>query len=546
MSDAFEARRTALHQQFRNRTVHQSSVLNDLSMRSQVAGTSNSQEQIRWIAHSLAGAAGTFGFEKVSATAAELERSIGNSVAFADLARGCQAVISTIREATASHPSPTLRRHTDDQPIEMAGDLAPLPIPVPAAADRTQEGILVLAPARRYPELASVVTGLGYLPIDAASSVDPSVVKNGKVAAALICDEVDGALQVARNYSLHIPVLMLSAAPTFHRQLAATRAGVSGILNDPLDVVELADWLGDVAPRHSERPYSILIIDGDRLLGEAYALELQAAGMLTEVLSDGTQALERIAAFSPDLVLLDIHLPEINGIDLAKVIRQSRRELSLPIVFVSTESDPHLQLEARVRGGDDFIHKPIDPRTLVSLVTLRAQRAMALRSLLERDSLTGLVTYSKFMTRLSHEMERCRRTGSEIALAIIDLDNLRDINHQLGHAQGDRILRGLAQALVGRLRRIDVVARYSGDQFAIILLDTNPDTIRPVLEQIREGFAALPFGKPEAPISASISIGLAGTRSHDGLEELVLAATKAAQAAKSAGGNCIEIVTEKP
>jgi diguanylate cyclase (GGDEF)-like protein len=96
------------------------------------------------------------------------------------------------------------------------------------------------------------------------------------------------------------------------------------------------------------------------------------------------------------------------------------------------------------------------------------------------------------------------------------------------------------------LRRIDVVARYSGDQFAIILLDTNPDTIRPVLEQIREGFAALPFGKPEAPISASISIGLAGTRSHDGLEELVLAATKAAQAAKSAGGNCIEIVTEKP
>lgn len=542
MNDTFEARRSALQQQFRTRTAHQSSVLNDLSMRFQNGNGSNSKEQIRWIAHSLAGAAGTFGFDKVSATAAELERSIGNS-AYADLARGCQAVITTIREATATHPAPTLRRHSDPFLPHDSGSQVPAR---DAASDRTNDGILVVAPRARFPALAAVVTSLGYVPVDATAPIDANLLKNGKVAAALICDEVEGALQIARNYSLRIPVLLISASATFHRQLAATRAGVSGILPEPLDVVELADWLGDVAPRHHERPFSILIIDGDRLLGEAYALELQAAGMQTEVLTDGSLALERIAAVSPDLVLLDIHLPEINGIDLAKVIRQSRRELSLPIVFVSTESDPHLQLEARVQGGDDFIHKPIDGKTLVSLVTLRARRAMALRSLLERDGLTGLLNYSKFMVRLSHEVERCRRTGGEITLALIDLDSLRRANELFGHLNGDRIIRGLAQALVGRLRRIDVVARYTGDEFSVILLDTSPQTITAVFEQIREGFAALPFGTEAQSLNVSISVGLAGSRTYGKLEDLVGAASTALKTAKSLGGNRVESAPGSP
>jgi diguanylate cyclase (GGDEF)-like protein len=537
MSDTYEARRSALQQQFRTRTAHQLSVLNDLSIRFQNGMGAGGREQIRWIAHSLASAAGTFGFEKVSATAAELERNLGSSAQF-DLARSCQAVVAQIREATARHPAPTLRRHTDFPRVD-DGEPELFPAADPAA-ERAHDGIIIVAAPGRYPVLASIVTSLGYTPFDATGKANAGPFKDPRIAAALICDDVEGALQTARDYSLRIPVLLLSGTPTFHRQLAATRAGVSGILPEPLDAVELADWLGDIAPRHDERPFVILIIDGDRLLGEAYALELQAAGMQTEVLTDASLALERIAAISPDLVLLDIHLPEINGIDLAKVIRQSRRELSLPIVFVSTETDPHLQLEARIQGGDDFIRKPIDSRTLVSMVTLRARRALALRSLLERDGLTGLLNYSKFMVRLSHEVERCRRTGGEITLALVDLDNLRRANELLGPVKADRIIRSLAQALVGRLRRIDVVARYTGDQFSVILLDTSPEVISAVFEQIREGFAALEFGTEVQPLQLSISVGLAGSRTFGTLEALVAAAGNALKVAKSGGGNRIE------
>lgn len=542
MMDTFEARRIDLQQQFRARAAQQSSALNDLSMRFQHnAMGSSSKEQIRSIAHSLAGAAGTFGFDEVSACAAELERSVGSS-AYADLARGCQAVITQIRECTASHPATSMRRRGDvvAQQVSLRREAIEPQDALDPAADRTSDGILIVALSANFKALAAVVAGLGYVPIDAASPVDSEPIFEGKIAAALICDDVEGALKIARNYSLRIPVLLIAAEASFHQRLAATRVGVNGVLPKPLDVVELADWLSELAPRQSERPYSILIIDGDRLLADTYALELQAAGMDTEVLTDGSIALDRIAAISPDLVLLDIHLPGINGIELAKIIRQSRRELSLPIVFVSAESDPHLQLESRVQGGDDFIRKPVDRKTLVSLVGLRAKRGMALRSLMERDALTGLLNYGKFMVRLSHEMERCRRTGGEITLALIDLDQLRRANELLGHSNGDRIIRGLAQALTARLRRIDVIGRYAGDEFAVILLDTSPATVADVFEQIREGFAALPFGTDERPLNVTASVGLAGSRAFATIESLVAASGSALRSAKSNGGNRVE------
>ena len=165
---------------------------------------------------------------------------------------------------------------------------------------------------------------------------------------------------------------------------------------------------------------------------------------------------------------------------------------------------------------------------------------MALRSLLERDGLTGLINYSRFMVRLSHEVERCHRTGGEITLALVDLDNLRKANERLGHLKADGIIRSLAQALVGRLRRIDVVARYTGDQFSIILLDTSPEIITAVFEQIREGFASLDFGQEHDPLRITISVGLAGSRTFGTLEALVSAAGNALRIAKAEGGNRVE------
>ena len=119
--------------------------------------------------------------------------------------------------------------------------------------------------------------------------------------------------------------------------------------------------------------------------------------------------------------------------------------VSLPIVFLSAERDEDRQLAARRQGGDDFIKKPVQPDMLVSLVRLRADRSKLLRSFIERDRLTGLYDQTRFKERVAHELERCRRTGSEISLAMIDLDHFKQVNDVHGHGTGDDVLRTLAR-----------------------------------------------------------------------------------------------------
>ncbi|MBK8082722.1 MAG: diguanylate cyclase [Devosia sp.] len=528
--DRFDLQRLELHRRFVERTAMNVQTLSELTLRfDHNALGPGAREQLRYIAHNLAGAAGTFGFPVVSATAADLEDRL-LSPGRHDIGQSCRALITQLKQVTSSMPAAPLRRQGDLQkrPIATADSRA-LPEVVP-------NGVLIVARSPELDRLSSIVAGLGYTPIDVLTS---KLEGPASIAAALVSDTVPEALQICRRYSPQVPVLLVGSDASFHGRLAAVRMGTTGVLTRPVDASELADWLEELAPRETGRPHFILIVEGDRLLAETYALELESAGMRCEVVTDGAMTLDRIAATNPDLVLLETRLPGINGIELARIIRQSRRDLALPIVFLSSESDPLLQLEARTLGGDDFIEKPVDREGLVALIRLRAHRGAELRSLMERDGLTGLANHGRFMDRLAQELERCRRTKAEVTVAMVDLDHLQRINEQFGHMGGDAVIRVLAQVLVARLRRIDVVGRYDGDQLAVILLDTAPELVGKVLDQIREGFASLPFRMADTAFSATASIGVAGSRDFPQIERLIGAAEAALADAKQAGRNSL-------
>lgn len=540
MTERFELLRAELHRRFVERTAMNATTLAELTLRfdHHTLGPA-AREQLRWIAHNLAGAAGTFGYPNISATAAELEDRL-LSPGQPDVGQSCRTLMGQLRLVTAARP--TLRRHGDaeqaqkPEATQVAATQAPSDL-----AGHAPNVVLIVARPPEFERLAAIVTGLGYVAIDAlSSSVGKGSATLTGLAAALVSDDVDGALQICRRYSPQVPVLLVAADASFHGRLAAVRMGTTGVLPRPLDAIELADWLGELAPKSVERPFFVLIVEGDRLLADTYALELEIAGMRTEVVTDGSTTLDRIAATAPDLVLLETRLPGINGIELARIIRQSRRDLALPIVFLSCESDPLLQLEARTLGGDDFIEKPVDRGRLVSLVGLRAKRGIDLRALMERDGLTGLVNHGRFMERLALELERCRRTHGQVTLAMVNLDRLREVNERHGHVCGDTVIRALGQVLIARLRRIDVVGRYEGDQLGVILLDTTPEAVSRVLNEIREGFAALPFRSIEGSFTMTASIGLAGSGDHPALEQVLAAAGQALSEAKRTGGNCLK------
>jgi diguanylate cyclase (GGDEF)-like protein len=269
--------------------------------------------------------------------------------------------------------------------------------------------------------------------------------------------------------------------------------------------------------------------------------------MAVRIADSASAALDQFYAEPPDLVLMDVQMPVVNGIELARIIRQSRRYLSIPIVFLSAEQDVQRQMEARRFGGDDFVVKPIEPARLVSVVRLRAERASAVRSVMERDSLTGLLNHARFKDRLVHELERCARTGAELSVAMIDLDRFKQVNDTYGHLVGDRVIRALSSALTTGLRKIDIVGRYGGEEFGVILLDTAPHAAEVAIDKLRAEFCEIELDASSRRFRSSFSAGIAGSLRHPSAERIIAAADSALYAAKKWGRNrVVEVGYDSP
>ncbi len=359
--------------------------------------------------------------------------------------------------------------------------------------------------------------------------------------AVIVSDAIEAPLELCRALSPVYPVILLSDEESFALRLAAAEAGISALIKRPVNPHELSEWLEYFADRACPETVSVLIVDDDWLTAELNAEVLRASGMTVRTVNDPSQALQFVEDVLPDLILMDMQMPGVDGVRLAQIIRQSRQLFSLPIIFLSAERDETRQLMARRFGGDDFIAKPVDPAKLISVVRLRADRSKSLRALIERDRLTGLYDHSRFKERLSHELERCRRTGAEISLAMIDIDHFKQVNDRFGHPTGDTIIRTLSRALTTGLRRIDIVGRYGGEEFGVILLDTGPQSARMVIDRLRQRFDRLAFDAGGRQFSVSFSAGIASSRDHMGLTELVDAADRALYEAKRGGRDRVEL-----
>jgi diguanylate cyclase (GGDEF)-like protein len=390
--------------------------------------------------------------------------------------------------------------------------------------------------------LTETLSAIGYQTVphrrDAASQLH---IVASNVSAVVIDDSIDEPLKWAEKMSAHWPVLLITCAVSTADRLAAARSGVDAIVVKPLDVGELGEWLNDLVGPHRETPLSVLIVDDDDILAHAYGIALENAGMRAIIVTDPLDALQQMTATYPDLILMDVQMPGMNGIELARIVRQSRRYLALPIVFLSAEQEPSRQLEARKWGGDDFISKPVDPVRLAALVKMRADRAIALRSMMHRDSLTGLLNHGRFIERLYQELERCRRTGAEVSLVLLDLDRFKNINDTFGHVCGDQVLRALAQTLSGGLRKTDVLGRYGGEEFGVLLLDTSPKAAYAVAEKIRQRFSEIEFNAKWRKFSATFSAGVSGSLAHATPETLISSADEQMYLAKAAGRNRIVV-----
>jgi len=273
--------------------------------------------------------------------------------------------------------------------------------------------------------------------------------------------------------------------------------------------------------------------------------------------SDGEQALEFCSSHMPDLILLDVLMPGIDGHEVCRRLQRDERTREIPVIFVTVRSNPVEEAQGLHLGAVDFITKPVN----AAVVRARVRTHLLLRQMLEQvrniafhDPLTQLPNRRLLSDRLSQTMALSKRNGRHGAMMFLDLDNFKPLNDGYGHEVGDLLLVEVAQRLKSCVREIDTVARFGGDEFVVILSDLDTDKAQSmalasvVAQKILLALAApyvLDVALDAAPTATvehrcTTSIGVAMFINQDiGQYEIIKRADAAMYQAKEAGGNAV-------
>lgn len=472
-------------------------------------------------AHRLAGSAGTFGRHRASILARELEK----------LFTGTDPIDPALIPNALSQVE-LLRHDLEDAPPEESTKIRQ-PAPVLVVHDNAELTTAI--------ELAAEARGLTSQVV-ANVVVARAVLATTHPAVVLVDLEVNGGpvLDLVRELNARKPdvvVLALTADASFADRVEAVRAGVQGFLPSslsPIEIVGATISVLDVAKREQLR---LLAVDDDPSVLAALVTLCGPAGLAVTGVTEPERFWAALSEITPDLVLLDLDMPEVSGIELCRLLRADPRWSALPVVFLTSQVSSDAVKAIFAAGADDYVAKPIIGPELINRIANRLERARILRLLAETDPLTGLSNRRKFETQWNRLRAMADRYGQPLSFALLDLDHFRDVNNLYGHDVGDSVLQRIAQLLLEQFRGEDIVARWGGEEIALALYGmTSADGVRRLTDALgllRDQAITVPSGQS---LHISFSAGVSeykvdGTALHD----LYLRADESLYLAKSFG-----------
>lgn len=377
---------------------------------------------------------------------------------------------------------------------------------------------LALQDSQRAQRLAAQ---LEYYDVSVRLVAEPSdfeALLNERYPQALIAD-VDFAgheqgLQLAERMQSGldnpVPVIFISEQRTdLLLRLAAVRNGGEAFLLGKPDASAILEAVDSLGRNGLSAPYRVLLVDDSKAQAMLTERTLNAAVFLTRVVNNPTRALQELEDFNPDLIMLDMYMPECSGPELARMIRQCERFDSTPIIYLSGEDDVDKQLQAMRQGADDFLTKPVQPARLIATIRNRVQRARSLEARMVRDGLTGLYNHTHIQHLLEETMRQCQRQSRPLSVVMIDIDHFKRVNDSYGHPVGDRVIKSLALLLRQRLRKTDLCGRYGGEEFLLVLPGAELEQAGRVANELRERLQQMVFQTAKHSFSCSLSGGAA-------------------------------------
>jgi len=301
---------------------------------------------------------------------------------------------------------------------------------------------------------------------------------------------------------------------------------------------------------------NILVVDDSRTQLDWLVQVLEREGYLVRTALDGKDAIRKVRSDPPDLVLLDMILPDMDGLEVLRIVKARPDDQFVPVIILSVKSDLDSKVTGLRIGADDFLAKPFAEAEILArcaamlrIKSLQDQLRRTQLKLAEQaitDELTGLKNRRAFDERLQEEFRRAQRYSDPVSLIMIDLDHFKQVNDRYGHPFGDVVLRGAADRIRSATREPDICARYGGEEFAVILPKTHLAGALSVAERIWKQLGANEYTPPAAaltppPIRVTASLGVAVYPSQDiATPELLLKfADQALYQAKRAGRNTI-------
>ncbi|CAM2008197.1 response regulator [Acanthopleuribacter pedis] len=332
-------------------------------------------------------------------------------------------------------------------------------------------------------------------------------------------------------------IVLIPRGPDAGQWLQAIQAGAAACFAKPLNMGRFIEKLHEMVSPRQEEPYRLFIVDDDKVLSSHIATIMEKAGMVVQVQNEPNKALQPLYRFRPDLILMDLHMPQCSGLDLARVIRQHEEFVSTPIVYLSSDTQINKRLEALDLGADDFLIKPIPYRYLYFSLSSRMRRARALRRYIECDSLTGLANHTSLWQQMSRALAKAAGNEQNLSFALLNIDHFHDINEDHGHAAGDRVLRSLALLLQRRIRTFGRIGRYGGEEFAIVIPNQSERATFEIIEQIREDFSEIVHDLDLHAFHTTLSAGIASFPRFKSARQISKAAEIALITAKKTGRN---------
>lgn len=481
-----------------------------------------SVQELYILAHSLFGTAGTFGAKHVSQVAGKIEQAVldyqntGDEISFTDIENHIYELQALMKDSANINLF-------EFQELDFSSNKAKmiyiLDVDVPKVQDKLIKTQYQFNCFSKPYELIECL-------------------KSSKPDMLIIDIEFAKSIQMEELKKLQDEVIFIYVADkdNIESRLFSIRHGGQGFLVKPYSfnqLLRLLDDLFDARQIHNER---VLIVDDARDLAEYHAELVRHAGMQAEVVTSPEHFLTALKDFQPDIIIMDIIMPYCNGIELAKLVQQYQT-YTIPIIFLSTISERKRQLEVLSLAGDEFLTKPVEPKHLIASIRNRMMKTKVIRSRMTRDSLTNLYNHTMIYELLERELTTSAKTHGYFTIAMLDLDHFKMINDHYGHQAGDLVIKNLSMFLQSQIRATDIVGRYGGEEFLLILKNTSLEMGQEIVNKLIHQFSQVPHHLGGETVYVQMSAGLAASIKHDHAKSLIRAADEALYQAKEQGRN---------